>query len=710
MPSERAPGLRGLISDTQSLVFPVVIVCSVGVIVAPLPPWVMDLLLAGNITLAVVILLTTIYVRKPLEFNVFPSLLLGVTLARLVLNVATTRLILTRAHIDGTGAAGGVIEAFGGFVAGGQLVVGLILFVILVVIQFLVITKGSTRISEVAARFALDGMPGKQMAIDADLNAGLITQEQAKVRRAEVTAQADFYGAMDGASKFVRGDAIAGIVVTLINIIGGLIVGMAMNGMDFQKAVTVFTTLTIGDGLVSQVPAFLISLASGLLVTRSSGDSNLSRDVVGQTFRHSEAMFLSAIFVTGLAFTGLPMLPMLSLGLGCGAIGLAIRGKKKQDVAEIAQQEQQAQSEARPQPKPEDHLLVDPLELELGFGLIRLADPASGGDLLDRVTRVRLKVAQETGIILPKVRIRDNVRLDQRSYQIKLKDIPIAWGEIHPDGLLAIDTGMANGEVPGIPTTDPAFGRPARWIESSMAERAELMGYSVVEPSSVIVTHLTEVVRDHADELLTRQHVHQLLENLKERAPKVVEELIPELLKPAQVHMILANLLRERVPIRDLESILETLGEYADKTKDLTILTEYARHSLSRTICQQYRDAQRTLHVITLDPALEDVLAGGIEFGERGLSVKLSPQVSEAVTKELAKQLERLVSAGHPPVLVCSPQIRAGLRQITQNTLPKLAVLSLNEITRDTAVQPHGQVPLQSIRTGGPVNRPLQTA
>lgn len=709
MPSDQALGSRSLWATTQGLLFPVMIVASLLLIIAPMPAFVMDLLLAGNITLAVVILLTTIYVQKPLDFNVFPSVLLGTTLARLVLNVASTRLILTRAATDGTGAAGGVIEAFGEFVAGGQLIVGLILFMILVVIQFIVITKGATRISEVAARFALDGMPGKQMAIDADLNAGLITQEQAKARRAEVTQQADFYGAMDGASKFVRGDAIAGIVITLINILGGLFVGMVIHQMPFQQALEVFTTLTIGDGLVSQIPAFLISLAAGLLVTRSSVDTNLSRDVVGQMFRHSQALFLAGGFVMALAFTGLPTLPMLLLGGSCLMVAALLRQQEQRQTQHL--QQSQASQEPPPPPRPEDHLHVDPMELELGYGLIRLANPTSGGDLLDRVTRVRHKIAQELGIILPKVRIRDNVRLDQRSYQIKLKGVPVAWGEVFPDALLAIDTGATSGLIPGIETKEPAFGQPARWIEPSHKERAELLGYNVVEPSAVVVTHLTEVVRSHADELLSRQHVHELLTHLKERAPKVVEELIPDLLKPAQLHQILANLLRERVPIRDLETILETLGEYADRTKDLTILTEYVRHALSRTICQQYRDSQRVLHVITLDPALEDVLAGGFDFTDRGLVVKLSPQVAEAVTQELSKQLQKLVRLGRPPVVLCSPQVRAGLRHITAAALPKLAVLSLNEVTRDTAVEPHGTVPLSVIRVGPTGARPvLQTA
>jgi flagellar biosynthesis protein FlhA len=699
MPTDNSSGLRGLWARSQGLIFPVLIVASLLVIIVPLPALVMDLLLAGNITLSVVILLTTIYVSKPLEFSVFPSLLLGTTLARLVLNVASTRLILTRAKTDGTEAAGGVIEAFGSFVAEGQLVVGIVLFVIIVVIQFIVITKGATRISEVAARFALDGMPGKQMAIDADLTAGLISQEQAKARRQEIAAQADFYGTMDGASKFVRGDAIAGIVITLINIIGGFCIGMLVYGMPFFEAVEVFTTLTIGDGLVSQVPAFLIALASGLLTTRTSNDSDLSRDVVTQVFRHSEAMFIAGGFIMALGFTGLPFIPMLCMGGACGLMALSLRKRDHETKAEIKQQAVAKQAEeSKPQRKPEDDLLVDPIELELGYNLIKLANPSTGSDLLERMTKVRHKIAAELGIILPKVRIRDSLRIEPKKYQVKIKDVPIAWGEIYPDAYLAIDTGMVSGAVPGLETKDPAFDRPARWIEKSMKQRAELLGYSVVEPEAVLVTHLTEVVKSHSDELLNRQQVHSLLEHLKESSPKVVEELIPDLLKPAQLHQILGNLLRERVPIRDLETILETLGEYADRTKDLTILTEYVRHALSRTLCQQYRDGQRVLHVITLEPALEDVLAQGFEFTERGLVVKLSPQVGEAITQELSKQLQKLVKAGKPPVVLCSPQVRAGLRQVTHVALPKLAVLSLNEVTRDTAVEPHGSVPLSILR------------
>ncbi|MEZ6045986.1 MAG: flagellar biosynthesis protein FlhA [Planctomycetaceae bacterium] len=448
------------------------------------------------------------------------------------------------------------------------------------------------------------------------------------------------------------------------------------------------------DGLVTQVPAFLISLAAGLIVTRTSTESNLPRDVIQQMVAHPEALFLSSAFLFSLAFTGLPPLPLMSLSVICLIVGVMMRRHKEAVAVMEQKQEEKAQVEqaARPEAKPEDNLVVDPLQLELGFGLIKLADPNSGGDILDRVTRIRHKVAHELGIILPKVRIRDNIRLEQRQYQIKIRDIPVAWGDIFPDALLAIDTGATGGDIPGIDTKEPAFGRPAKWIEMAHKDRAEMSGYNVVEPSAVIITHLTEVAKEHAHELLTRQQVHELLDNLRQTSPKIVDELIPDMLKTAHIHQVLNNLLREQVPIRDLETILETLSNYADRTKDLGILTEYVRHSLARTICLQYRDRRRTLHVITLDPALEDILMAGFDYSERGLMVKLSPQVSEQVTTAIAGELKKLVTMGHPPVLLCAPQVRAGLKQITQASLPKLAVLSLNEVTRDTNVEAVSQV------------------
>ena len=691
---------RGRMTSALGLVFPVLLVLSVLVVIVPVPPMVLDLLLAANITASVVILLTTVFVAKPLDFSVFPSLLLLATLARLVLNVASTRLILTRAATHETRAAGEVIEAFAKFVAQDQLMVGLILFAIVVVIQFVVVTKGATRLSEVAARFALDGMPGKQMAIDADLNAGHITANEARSRRAEVAAQADFHAAMDGAGKFVRGDALAGILITLINIVGGLIVGIVQHGMAPSRAVEVFTMLTIGDGLVTLIPGFLISLAAALLATRSSSESNLSRDMIGQTVREPAALYLASVTLIALAFTGLPMLPLMVLGVGCGLVGESLRRQQQVVEQERSQLELNAarQRSIPPAARPEDQLLVEPIELELGFRLIRLANPDAGGDLLDRVTKLRHRIAQELGIILPKVRIRDNLLVKERGYQIKLRGVTIASGEVQPDGLLAVDTGGVSGELPGVAVEEPASHRAAKWIDVSQADRARELGYKIVEPANVVVAHLADVVRSHADELLTREQVHQLLDNLRQTSPKVVEELVPALLKPSQVHQVLGNLLCERVPVRDLETILETLGDHADRTRDTTLLTEFARQALNRTICQPYRDAAGTLHAITLDPALEDILADGYESTERGPIIKLTPQVIDGVAHELARQMKRLVRAGHLPVVVCGAKARRSVRYITVGPLPKLTVLSLNEIPRETRVESHGQVPLNAVK------------
>ena len=673
------------------LVLPVGIIASVLVIMVPMPSELLDVMLATNITVAVIILLTTIYVRTPLEFSIFPSLLLATTLARLVLNVATTRLILTRAETDKLMAAGGVVKSFGEFVAGDQLVVGLIIFIIIVVIQFLVITKGATRISEVAARFALDGMPGRQMAIDADLNAGTIDEHEAQRRRAEITQQADFFGAMDGASKFIRGDAIAGIVITLINIIGGLFIGVIGAGMTFAEAASVFTKLSIGDGLVSQVPAFLISLAAGLLVTRSSQSVNLPTEFVRQLFSRPQALAVSGAFLGVLIFTSLPPLPLLVLGGSC--IGMAVAMTRRQKREEAAA-ETKAKSEAKkpPEERIEDYLTTDPMEIEIGVGLIRLADPKRGGDLLDRIQRVRQNVAADIGIIMPKVRIRDNMRLEPNQYRIKIADMPVAEAVIEPAGFLAMDSGMASGKVRGIETREPAFNTPALWIEPGVRDQAEMFGYTVIEPASVLATHLTEVVRKHADEILNRDAAKHLVDELKQTQPAVVDELIPGQMKLAEVQRILQMLLREQVPIRQLGPILETLGDYAARTKDPVLLTEYVRHRLARTICTRLRDAENKLHVITLDPALEDRVRAGIEHNDRGLFIRMSPQAVEATCRLIAAEIEKLTMRNHPQVLLVSPQIRAGLKQMTAAHLPRLAILSFNEVTRDTQIESLGLV------------------
>ncbi|MGC3971165.1 MAG: flagellar biosynthesis protein FlhA [Pirellulales bacterium] len=595
------------------------------------------------------------------------------------------------AHSDarathGLDAAGEVVRTFGEFVAGDKVVVGIIIFVIIVLIQFIVITKGATRISEVAARFALDGMPGRQMAIDADLNAGIIDEREAKRRREEITAQADFFGAMDGASKFVRGDAIAGIIITVVNIVGGLFIGMFESGMTLGEAAHVFTKLTIGDGLVSQVPAFLISLAAGLLTTRSSSDSNLPAEFVGQLLSRPQALFVTGGFLGLLVFTSLPKVPLLTIAVGC--IGFALTLTKKAEADKKTEEAAATAAEKKPkEDKIEDLLNVDPMEVEIGVGLIRLADPNRGGDLLDRVQRVRQNVAVEMGIVMPKVRIRDNMRLEQNSYRIKIADAGVAEGTIYAQMLLAIDSGATNGKIQGLETREPAFGTRALWIEASTREQAEMRGYTVVEPVSVLATHLTETVRRYGDEILTRDATKHLINQLKNTSPAVVDELVPGLMKLADVQQVLQNLLREQVPIRQLAKILETLGDHAGRIKDPLLLTEFVRHKLARTICTRYRDAEKRLFVVTLDPALEDRIRAGFEQTERGLFIRMSPPAIDTTCKIIAKEIERLTLQGRQPIVLVSPQIRAALKQMTTAQLPQLVVLSYNEVTRDTTIE-----------------------
>lgn len=696
MPSAATDALRTAWVRHRSLIVPALMAASVLVIVVPLPAWLLDLLLSANITIAVVILLTTMYVEKPLDFSVFPTLLLATTLSRLVLNVASTRLILTRGAIDGADAAGRVIGAFGDFVADGQIVVGLIIFSILIAIQFLVLTKGATRIGEVAARFALDGLPGKQMAIDADLNAGAITGEVAARRREELLRQADFYGAMDGASRFVRGDAIASVVITLINIVGGIYIGTVDQGMYLSEAANVFTKLTIGDGLVTQVPAFLISLAAGLLVTRSSVSSNLPRDVLTQTFIRPEALGVAVTFLAALAFTGLPRMPLLVLAGGLLALRTILSREQHRSQA-VEPQSEAVRVPDQAGPKLADELLVAPLELDLGYGLIRLADASSGGDLLDRVTRIRQKMAQEMGIVLPKVRIRDDIRLGQRQYQIKIQDATVGGGEIYSDGLLAIGGRAASGAMRGVATIDPAFGRPALWIEGSDRERAESLECHIAEPAAVIGMHLAELVRRHSDELLSRDQVHQLLDNLRQKSPRLVDDVVPGLLKPAQVHAVLCRLLKERVSVRNLEVILETLGSIAFQTTDPHVLTEGVREALARGICQQYRDRNRLLRVVTLDPEIEEMIAKAISQSDRGPSVHLPPHATRSLVGAISAALQALSETGCPDVVLTNAHIRAAVKQLTAAALPSLAVLSWREITHDTQVEAAGQVTLEAI-------------
>ena len=670
-------------------IVPIGIIACLVVILVPLPPALLDILLSANIAIAVVILLTTIYIESPLEFNIFPAMLVATTLSRLVLNLATTRLILTRTGTEKMDAAGHVIQAFGEFVSGDSLEVGIVLFIIIFLINFIVITKGASRIGEVAARFALDGMPGRQMAIDADLSAGAIDEKEAQRRREEITKQADFYGSMDGASKFVRGDAIAGIAITLLNIVGGLYMGYMYSGMTLAEAANVYTKLTIGDGLVSQVPAFLISLAAALLTTRSTQKSDFSGEFLRQIFSRPQALIISGVFLLLMTFTQLPAFPMVTMGGGCIGLALIMQRQKKQDAQLVQKKGQDADNakKASPEKKVEDYLEVDPLRLELGAKLIVLADPNRGGDLMKRISTVRATLATEMGVLLPMVRIKDRMSLPEYSYELEMAGNRIATGTLRPDRLLAIDTGLTKGAVLGDETTDPAFGKRAVWIDPRNRQQAEIYGYQVVECGAVLATHVQETARKHADELLTREVTKQLIDQLKKTAATVVDELIPGQMKLAEVQQVLQNLLREDIPIRQLSIILETLGDYAHRIKDPIWLTEYVRHRLARTISHRYRDSSGVLRVITLDPAMEDRIAAGTEQTDRGIFIRMSPDSISKTCNRIADQIKKLDQLGKPRCVVVSPKIRVPLRQITQEALPDLRVLSYNEISRDTSVE-----------------------
>ena len=674
------------------LVLPVAVIASILVILVPLPPALMDLLLAANISVSVITLLTVLYVLTPLEFSVFPTLLLALTLGRLVLNVATTRLILTRAASDGLDAAGHVVRSFGTSVAGDDLVVGMIIFAIILVIQFVVITKGSTRISEVAARFALDSLPGRQMAVDADLNAGLIDRHEAQSRRGEIARQADFYGAMDGASKFIRGDAVAGLVITAINILGGFCIGVFQQGMTLGDASEVYTKLSIGDGLVSQVPALLVSLAAGLLVTRSSSETNLPREFVRQLFYHPRALAVTGAFLALLVFTDLPRLPLTTIAASCLGLAFVLRQRDKQAAADAATVPLADPDSAD---QVESQLAVAPMELELGVGLIRLADPKRGGDLLDRIGRVRQNLAAELGIVLPKIRIRDNLRLEPNQYRVKLADMPLAEGTLLPGRLLAIETAQTTQRVEGLPTRDPASDRPALWIDAADREAATVAGYQVVDPVSTLATHLLEIVERHADELLTRDATQHLVARLKETSPAVVEELIPAQLKLGEVQQVLQLLLREHVPIRQLAKILEALGDGATHTRQPALLAEIARARLARVISSRYRDRQRKISAVLAGHSLEELLRAGQPAGDSCSLVRVSPHTSEQICHAIGQDLEKFSVIGRPPIVLTSADVRAALRQVTLSRLPQLVVLSYDEITSDTQVESLGTISVE---------------
>jgi flagellar biosynthesis protein FlhA len=673
------------IHEHRGMVFPIAFIGLLCVILIPLPTQVLDLLLMCNVTLSVLVLVTTMYVKSPLEFSVFPSLLLAITLFRLVLNVATTRLILTGG--GNTQAAGDVVETFSEFVTAGSLAVGVIIFVIIVVIQFVVITKGATRISEVAARFTLDGMPGKQMAIDADLNAGNITEPQARARREAITHEADFYGAMDGASKFVRGDAVAGLIITVVNVLGGLYVGMMVNNLGIFDCLQVYTKLTIGDGLVSQIPAFIISLAAGLIVTRNSSKNDLGNEMMGQLFAKPKALVIAALFLGLMSVAGLPKLPVLILASCCGGLALIITRNDQKTVKAAAKK--QVTEAAKKEPEKVEKLLdVDTMELEVGYGLVKLVDAAKGGDLLDRISMIRRQIAIDLGFIVPPVRIRDNMQLGANDYIVKIRGQSIGKGVTYPEQFMAMDNGATTGPIPHAEaTTEPAFGLPAFWISESQRSDAELRNYTVVEATAVLATHLTELIKGHAYELLTRQETKNLIDNLKLRVPALVEEVIPTQVKPGELQRVMQNLLRERVPVRDLETIVETLGDYSTRTKDLDVLTEYVRNALARTICKQYVDDNDKLYCLTLDPALEELINGHLERSERGTTNTMPPATAQTIVQQISNKVLELTQAGRSAVVLCGPQVRSAVRKMIEVNVPHAAVLAYNEIVSEVSVE-----------------------
>jgi len=657
------------------------------VMIIPLPPVILDVALTFSLALSILILLVSIYTKRSLDFRSFPSLLLLTTLFRLSLNVATTRIILTHGH-EGTHAAGDVISAFGNFVVGNNYVIGFIVFIILIVINFIVITKGSGRVAEVAARFTLDAMPGKQMSIDADLNAGLINENEARRRRKEIEQEADFYGAMDGASKFVRGDAIAGIIITVINILGGLLIGVIQKGLDVSTAAKYYTMLTIGDGLLSQIPALIISTAAGIIVTRSSGnEENMGAEVASQLLVSPRAVYISAGVLTLLGMVpGLPTIPFVSMAMLLAGIGWMI-GKYREEDAKAEKKKAEAISTAPKKENIETLLPLDMVELEVGYGLINVVESDQSGDLLERIVSIRKQFALDLGIIVPSIHIRDNLQLAPGEYRLLIKGNKVGGGILRPDYMLAMDPGNVSGRMEGIPTREPAFGLEALWIAPSRKEEAEMVGYTVVDLPTVMATHLTEIIRTHAHELMGRQEASTLIENFKKTHPKVVEELIPDLLNLGSVVRVLQNLLKEQISVRDFLTIFETLADEAHRTKDIEMLTEAVRKSLSRSITAKYTTEQGSIPVMTLHPHVEEMIANSLLQTEQGVQLVMDPNTAHQLINHIANAVERHPEIAGQPLLLTSPTSRRHIYKLTSRFIPQLIVLSHNELTTDANVK-----------------------
>ncbi len=667
------------------------VILIVAMLIIPFPGWMLSILIIINIALALLVLLTSMNMKEPLQFAIFPSLLLLLTLFRLGLNVSTTRSILAN------GEAGGVVETFGTFVVGGNVVVGFVVFLILIIIQFVVITKGSERVSEVAARFTLDAMPGKQMSIDADLNAGMISDKEARERRDKIGKEADFYGAMDGASKFVKGDAIAGIIIVLINMMFGFIIGMTQQGLGLTEALSKYTMLTVGDGIVSQIPALLISTATGIVVTRAASDGNLGQDITAQLFAYPKMIYVTAgtIFMLGLVT---PINDILTIPIaGALAFGAFMIGRTdKVEEQSLDDAEEELVVDGLKSPESVVNLLnVDPIEFEFGYGLIPLADTNQGGDLLDRIVMIRRQLAIELGLVIPVVRIRDNIQLQPNEYRLKIKGSEMARGELLLDHYLAMSPGIDDDSIEGIQTIEPSFGLPAKWISEDMKDQAEMLGYTVVDPPSVVSTHITELIKSNAHQLIGRQEVKQLIDHLKESYPILVEEVTPNPLSIGDIQKVLAKLLKENVSIRNLPIIFETLADFGRMTSDTDLLTEYVRQSLARQITNSYASNGDTLKVITLSGKIEKTVAEGIQQTEHGNYLSLDPTVSQTIIENIATQIEHVSLQEQSPILLCSPAVRMYVRQMIERYFPQIPVLSYNELEANIEVQSVGVVNIE---------------
>ncbi len=656
--------------------------------IIPIPSILLDVMLAINISISLIILFNVLYAKEVLDMSFFPTLLLFTTIFRISLNVSSTRLILT------TGNPGNVVLTFGQFVGGGNMVIGAIVFIVLVIIQFIVINKGSERVSEVTARFTLDAMPGKQMAIDADLNTGAITDKEAQIRREKIQKESSFFGSMDGATKYVKGDATAGLIITLINLVGGTVMGVMNQGMDFSTAITNYGLLTIGDGLVSQIPSLLISLSTGILVTKGSGEADFSGILVKQLFGMPKVLYIVGTVLIFLGITT-PLNVVLFVGLGAAFIITGRSMSKTIGEETIEEEVQQAETEAEEIRKPENVvslLQVDPIELEFGYGIIPLADVNQGGDLLDRVVMIRRQIALELGTVVPIIRLRDNIQLNPNQYIIKIKGIQVTEGEILFDHYMAMNPGYVEEEITGIPTFEPSFHLPAIWITEGQRERAESLGYTVVDPPSIIATHLTEIIRSHIAELLTRQDVQNLVNNLKESNPVLVDELVPKLLGMGDIQKVLQNLLEEGISIRDLLTIFETLADHAQTTRDTDVLTEYARQSLKRAISSKYFPANETTSVVTLDPKVEQEIMSSVKQTENGAYLTLDPEKTKLIMDSVETEIGKLESLGKSAIVITSPIVRMYFKKLTEDYFKDLIVVSYNEVDSNVELQSVGMV------------------